>query len=228
MTNRKILVVAAHPDDEILGLGGTILKHIAAGDRVHTIILAEGLTSRAATPQNELNQLHQTAHNVAKFLGVEKLTLCKFPDNQMDSIPLLQVIKPIEQEIDDFQPDTIYTHHAADVNIDHQIAHHAVITASRPMPHQCVKNLFFFETLSSTEWQTPTSLPNGNSFFPTVYIDIEPFIEKKLQALHFYQGEMRKYPHSRSYEGIRLLAQYRGLCVGLKFAEAFILGRSIQ
>ena len=228
--NKKILVVAAHPDDEILGCGGTILRHIEDKDRVHVIILSEGVTSRDESRDTEfrraeLSQLHQAAQKAAEFMGVEDIILFDFPDNRMDGVTLLDVVKKIEKKINDFQPDTIYTHHAGDVNVDHKIAHKAVVTACRPLPDTSVKDIYFFETLSSTEWQIMS--PN-NIFCPNVFIDIENYIDKKIAALHYYESEMREYPHSRSYDAIKILAQQRGFTVGCHYAEAFMLGRIIR
>lgn len=225
----KILVVAAHPDDEILGVGGTIMRHVAEGDCVHVMILAEGITSRGTKrdivqDKMELSRLHESSRKVAEYMGVGKLTLCGFPDNRMDGVELLDVVKSIEKEMNEFRPDTVYTHHSGDVNVDHQTVHRAVITACRPLPGATVRQILFFETLSSTEWQMPMQ---GNSFLPNWYIDIHEYLEKKLATLRFYDTEMRDYPHSRSYEGVTLLAKVRGLVVGTEAAEAFMLGRKV-
>ena len=228
--SRKILVVAAHPDDEVLGCGGAILKHIESGDIVHTIIMAEGLTSRDCCwdvegRADELSELHKTAKKVADFMGVEKLIMNNFPDNRMDSVTLLDVVKTIEREVDEFQPNVVYTHHAGDVNVDHRVTHDAVITACRSLPGEPVREILFFETLSSTEWQMMTA---DKIFQPNVYVDITKQINKKIKALELYNSEMREYPHPRSYEGVKILAQYRGLTVGCPYGEAFMLGRSIR
>ena len=230
MMEKRILVVAAHPDDEILGCGGTVLRHIAEGDVVHTMIMAEGLTSRDEirdidARSVELSALHTQAERVAAFMGVAKLVLHGFPDNRMDEVALLDVVKKIEAEVEGFQPEIVYTHHAGDVNIDHRIVHDAVVTACRSLPGQSVKTILFFETVSSTEWQLPQSHP---VFAPNWYVDIGKFMEEKLETLHFYDSEMRKYPHSRSYEGIEILAKQRGITVGVKYAEAFMLGRMVR
>lgn len=227
---RKVLVVAAHPDDEILGCGATIIKHIAQGDIVHTLIMAEGLTSRdlirdSEMRAGELSELHSTAKRVSKFLGVSKLVIHSFPDNRMDGVNLLDVVKKIESEVDEYKPDIVYTHHAGDVNIDHKVTHDAVITACRSLPGNSVRDILFFETVSSTEWQIMTA---DKIFKPNVYVDVTEFMGKKRQALELYASEMRDYPHPRSYKGIELLAQYRGLTVGVHYAEAYMLGRSIR
>lgn len=227
---KKVLVVAAHPDDEILGCGGAVLRHIAEGDVVHTMIMAEGLTSRDETRDvdgrsGELLALHMQAERAADFMGVEKLILHGFPDNRMDEVALLDVVKKIEAEVEEFQPEIVYTHHAGDVNIDHRIVHDAVVTVCRSLPGQSVKTILFFETVSSTEWQPSRSHP---VFAPNWYVDIEKFMEKKIEALRFYASEMREYPHPRSYEGIEILAKQRGITVGVKYAEAFVLGRMVR
>ncbi|YAG11728.1 GlcNAc-PI de-N-acetylase [Nostoc sp. DSM 114161] len=226
---KKVLVIGAHPDDEVLGCGGTIAKHIQQGDRVDVLILAEGATSR--TPQrdrqklqNELSALAEAAHQASEILGVTSLKLHDFPDNRMDSCNLLDIIKVIEQEIIKYQPDTIYTHHNGDVNIDHRRIHEAVITATRPIPGSTVKTLLFFEVASSTEWQTPGSAP---AFTPNWFVDISETLSLKLKALVVYESEMRPWPHARSMEALEHLARWRGASVGLKAAEAFVLGRNL-
>ncbi len=227
---KKVLVVAAHPDDEVLGCGGTILRHTAEGDRVHALIMAEGVTSRdekrnTALRSTELTELHSASERVANFMGIEKLTMHSFPDNRMDTVALLDIVKKIEEEKTCFQPDIVYTHHAGDVNIDHHVVHDAVVTACRPLPGESVKEVYFFETMSSTEWQMSNA---DKMFMPNVYIDISEYLEKKIEALHFYASEMREYPHSRSYEALRILAAQRGFTVGDKAMEAFMLGRIVR
>lgn len=228
--NKKVLVIAAHPDDEVLGCGGTIIKHVEDNDEVHIMILAEGITSRDITRNTllrseELKKLHEDTSSCAKIMGVKDIELYDFPDNRMDSVPLLDIVKKIEIKIEKFQPHIVYTHHNGDVNIDHTIAHIAAVTACRSLPGQCVKRILFFETLSSTEWQMQTS---SKIFKPNWYVEIAKTFEKKINALKCYSSEMRKYPHPRSYEGVKILAQYRALAIGGEYAEAFSLGRNIE
>lgn len=225
----KVLVVAAHPDDEVLGCGGTILKHVKDGDTVHILIMAEGITSRDEVRDNirhkgELELLHTGSLNAAKRMGVANLRICSFPDNRMDHVDLLDVVKEIEKEIHAFRPDVVYTHHAGDVNIDHKITHDAVVTACRPFPGNSVTRLLFFEILSSTEWQVQNL---GNVFTPNWFINISSCIDEKLEVLRCYESEMRVHPHPRSYQGVKALSAYRGITVGCDFAEAFELGRMI-
>lgn len=227
--NKKILVVAAHPDDEVLGVGGTILCHSRNGDIVHIMIMAEGITSRSEkrnmeSVNNELAELHVKCKKVSELLGAEKLIVCKFSDNRMDGIELLDVVKEIEKEINLFRPDIVYTHHAGDVNIDHTITHNAVITACRSLPGCSVRTILFFETLSSTEWQMQTS---DKVFYPNWFVDISETFEEKQNVLHLYESEMREFPHPRSYKTVENLAHFRGSTIGTEYAEAFMLGRNI-
>jgi LmbE family N-acetylglucosaminyl deacetylase len=225
----NILIVVAHPDDEVLGCGGAIAKHTEQGDRIHILILAEGVTSRDScrnrdTRESELSELGQVAHHSGKILGVTSVTLHDFPDNRMDSCDLLDVVKVVEKAIAEYSPEVIYTHHSGDLNIDHRITHQAVVTAARPLPGSLVKTLLFFEVPSSTEWQTPNS---ATGFNPNWFIDISDELKIKLKALNAYQSEMRDWPHSRSIDAVKYLAKWRGATVGVEAAEAFILGRKI-
>jgi LmbE family N-acetylglucosaminyl deacetylase len=225
----NILVVAAHPDDEVLGCGGTIAKHSQKGDSVHVIILAEGVTSRDTqrNPEerkSELSALAKMADQASEILGATSLSLHNFPDNRMDSCDLLDIIKVIENAINKYNPDIIYTHHSCDVNIDHCRIHEAVVTACRPLPGSQIKTLLFFEVASSTEWQTPNSAP---AFTPNWFVDISDTLSIKLKALETYQSEMRPWPHPRSIPGLEYLAKWRGSMIGVEAAEAFVLGRNI-
>lgn len=224
---KTILVIAAHPDDEVLGCGGTIAKHVSSGDVVHVLILAEGATSRderrdCKKRTSELSGLVNSAHKANDLLGVRTLKMHNFPDNRMDSIDLLDIVKVIENQIYRIQPDIIYTHHAGDVNVDHRRTHEAVVTACRPLPQQCVKTLLFFEVPSSTEWQTAGS---AQLFSPNWFVDVSLSLALKLEALKIYLPEMREWPHARSIKAVEHLACWRGASVGCEAAEAFVLGR---
>lgn len=226
---KKVLVIAAHPDDEVLGCGATIARHTKAGDEVHVVILAEGVTSRdkVREPGNrsmELSELARAAHAANEILGVRSLNLHDLPDNRLDSINLLDVVKLIEDYVQTIKPDILYTHHIGDVNIDHRRIHEAVITAIRPQPGQTVKTLLFFEVQSSTEWQPPGS---GPPFAPNWFVDISSTLALKMKALLIYKTEMRPWPHSRSCEAVEHLARWRGATVGCEAAEAFVVGRQI-
>lgn len=225
----NILVIAAHPDDEVLGCGGTIAAHSQAGDAVHVLILAEGITSREDHRDRDKNstkltQLSKSAQEANRLLGAASVYLHDFPDNRMDSIDRLTVIKLIEKFVDKYKPSIVYTHHAGDLNVDHRIIHEAVVTACRPALGNSVNTLLFFEIASSTEWQTSYSAP---PFTPNWFVDISSTLNIKLKALEVYNSEMRDWPHPRSLKGVEYLARWRGGSSGLDAAEAFILGRKI-
>jgi len=219
----KILIIAAHPDDEILGVGGTILKHVAQGNEVNLLILGDGETSKDSMPDVEKKAAQ--ARKAAEFLGAKNLILKKLPDQKFDSLPMLDIIKQIESIIVQIQPEIVYTHHPYDLNIDHRLTFKALLTACRPQPHFPVKKILAFETLSSTEWQIKDG---AHLFCPTHYENIKTFIDKKIAALKIYSEELREFPHPRSLEGIRILAQYRGMEAGYQYAEAFQLIRNLN
>lgn len=220
MSAHTVLVVAAHPDDELLGVAGTLCKHRDAGDAIAILILANGEDSRDSGADGE-KRLGQ-AHAVAQALGAA-LHLADFPDNQFDSVPLLKITKEVESVVAEVRPTIVYTHHSHDLNVDHRLACQAVMTACRPMPGASVKSIFSFETLSATEWQ----IKDSRQFSPNRYVDISSYLEEKKKLLKLYDGEMREYPHPRSYRGVELLARYRGLEVGVECAEAFEAVRMI-
>lgn len=222
MSNR-VLVVAAHPDDEVLGCGGTIARHVSEGDFVEVIFLADGVFSRADSTVEEFNKRIQSAEEARKILGVSKYHYLGFPDNRLDSIPLLDIVQPLERLIFMISPSVVYTHHHGDLNIDHKITNQAVLTACRPIPNSSIREIHSFEILSSTEWATP----NHNPFLPNLHINITQFLETKLKALEAYRVEMREFPHSRSVDHVRTLACHRGNCLGLAAAESFEVIRKI-
>lgn len=226
---KRVLVIAAHPDDEVLGCGATMSRHAKIGDEVYVCILAEGITSRAKERKRgefleELNELHAAARKANAALGVEAVDFYNFPDNRMDSLQLLDVVKAVEEAVNKYKPEIVYTHHAGDVNIDHQIVHKAVVTACRPLYSSFVNTLLFFEVLSSTEWQTPET---AEYFKPNYFVDISETLNLKLEALKVYEKEMRAWPHSRSFDGVLYLARMRGMMCGTEAAEAFMLGRYV-
>ena len=219
-----VLIVAAHPDDEALGCAGVIAKHIASGDKVHVIFMTNGVGSRNTSSNIDIESRQMAAYKAANVLGIVSMQNFDFPDNKMDTPPLLNIVQSIESVINELQPQTIYTHHIGDLNIDHQITHKAVMTACRPQPGFCVKEVYAFEVLSGTEWSAPGVKP----FSPNVYIDITDYIDIKKQALGFYSKEMRQPPHSRSINNTIRLNALRGNSVGVDYAEAFELIRMIR
>ena len=228
-SQEKVLVVAAHPDDEVLGCGGTIARHVDAGDQVQVLIVAEGATSRLQKrdrlqADEELSNLAQSAQRAGSILGAAGVELLDLPDNRLDSLDRLDLIKRIEQRIDQHQPQVVYVHHAGDVNVDHRRLHEAVVTACRPTPGHPVKRLLSFEVASSTEWQPPGS---ASVFQPNWFVDISVQWQRKREALVAYASEMRPWPRARSLEALEHLARWRGAQVGVEAAEAFCLLRQL-
>jgi LmbE family N-acetylglucosaminyl deacetylase len=219
--NKTILVIAAHSDDEALGCSGVIARHVAEGDKVHLLFMTDGVASRSGSGDGEKRLT--SAQGASKILKVSSFTNLNFPDNQMDSIPLLGIVKEVENKISNLQPEIIYTHHIGDLNVDHQITHKAVVTACRPQTDFCVKEIYVFEVLSSTEWGSPGVEP----FSPNVFIDITDYIDIKRQVLEVYSEEMRQPPHSRSIDNAIRLNALRGNSVGVDYAEAFVVIRII-
>jgi N-acetylglucosamine malate deacetylase 1 len=221
---RNILVVVAHPDDEVLGCGATIARHADSGDCVRLIVMADGVTARSGVVSGAHALRAAALTKASEILGISQVTGFEFPDNQLDSIPLLTLVQKLEVEIAEFKPQIVYTHFHGDLNIDHQRTHSALMTACRPLPDSSVGEIYGFEVLSATEWSTPQPQP----FSPNVFIDISKYLPKKRAALEAYAAEMRSVPHSRSIEHAEILARHRGYCVGLQAAEAFVAYRLIK
>lgn len=221
---QNILVIAAHPDDEVLGCGATIVRYIATGDKVWVLILGEGITSRSNLSVSEKHQslrvLQDSAKAAAHILGIEEVIFNRFPDNRFDSVALLEIVHKIETVVRKVKPQVVYTHHHADVNIDHQRTAQAVEAVVRPMFDTSIMRVLSFEVPSSTEW----NFVRKDVFQPNVFISIEnAWLEKKVKAMEAYMSEMRTFPHPRSSEYLRALATVRGGQSGYCLAEAFEL-----
>ncbi len=218
----KILVIAAHPDDEVLGCGGTMAKMAAAGKQVEVLILGEGAASRSDSKNarviSEIEKLQQNAKKAAKMLGVKKVRFASLPDNRFDTVPLLDVIKKIEEVIAEVKPELVFTQHGGDLNVDHEVTFRAVMTAVRPLPGQGIRALYAYEVASSTEWAFQRFRP---VFRPSLFVDIEKFMDNKIAAMKAYGQEVRTFPHPRSPEVLRAMAVCRGSMAGLTAAEAF-------
>jgi LmbE family N-acetylglucosaminyl deacetylase len=222
--NNKILVVAAHPDDEVLGCGGTIVRHLQEGDHVSIVFMTNGESSRDSSDLDDITCRNKDCEEALKVLGIKSVMHFDFPDNMMDQVPLLKVTKSIETAIDKFKPSIVYTHFSDDLNVDHRITHQAVMTACRPQSSCPVKSIFCFEVLSATEWNSNAK----SKFNPNRFVDISGFWPTKLLALDKYSNELRPFPHSRSVEAIEALSVYRGATVGLEKAEAFHIERIVE
>jgi LmbE family N-acetylglucosaminyl deacetylase len=231
LRNKRVMIVVAHPDDEILGLGASMNKMIEEFSvRTRVIILGEGLTSRSEERdtyrwEKEL-EIHRNNIIIAqKAIGYHEVSIYAFPDNRFDTVALLNIIKVIEKEKKDFQPDVVFTHHGGDLNIDHQRTFEAVITACRPMPDEIVKTIITFETPSGTEWRASSDPRN---FIPNMFVSISTAnLVAKIKGMQSYEFEKRSYPHPRSPEALKIQAQRWGVTIGKEYAEAFCVIRTI-
>ena len=234
----NVLIIVAHPDDEVLGMGGTILKHTSRGDLVTIVYMTTGITSRRSlnyrnlptyklTKKNELVVkkqivgLRKDAEKACKLLKVKENIFLDFPDNEMDTVPLLKIIKTIEKLVKENKPDRIYTSHYGDLNIDHRIVCEATLTACRSFALP-VKEIMCFEILSSTESAFPYQ------FKPNHFINIKDQLDKKIKAMQAYKNEIRDFPHPRSVENIKNSAHKWGIISGFHTAEAFELIRKFE
>lgn len=226
-----VFVIAAHPDDEVLGCGASIAKWKKAGLEVHILIMSEGVTSRYdlvnsdVKKSQEINLLAKSADLAGNILGVDSVKLLNFPDNRMDSLDQLDLVKVLEEEIERVQPSTVVTHHSGDVNIDHRIIHQAVVTACRPQFDHPVHRILAFQVNSSTEWQTQAT---NIIFYPNWFEDVSQTIDYKIEALKAYTSELREWPHPRSIQSVEYLARCHGSSIGCDAAEAFMLLREIR
>jgi len=225
-----ILVIAAHPDDEVLGCGGMIARYAAEQHDIHIAILGEGVSSRyerrGDAPVADIQDLQTDARAAAAALGARSVLFGGLPDNRFDELALLDVIKPVEEWIGSVRPDAIYTHHPGDLNIDHGITFRAVLTATRPgASGRLVPDVYTFEVPSSTEWAFQRVAP---AFRPNVFVDITAGLDRKIAAMQCYRGESRPAPHPRSPEILRAAAARWGSAAGVPAAEAFELIRSVR
>jgi LmbE family N-acetylglucosaminyl deacetylase len=224
-----VLVVAAHPDDEVLGCGGTLARLADEGREAHILLMADGETSRdfdaaLGDVTARLAARKAAAQRACTILGCASVEVLALPDNRLDSVELLHLVKEIESLVERYRPSVVLTHHFGDVNVDHRLIHDAVIAACRPQPGHPVKELLFFEVPSSTEWRPAGS---AAAFNPNWFVDITATLHRKIEALMAYEDELREFPHPRSIKAITALANWRGATVGLEAAEAFALGRKI-
>lgn len=224
---KRILIVAAHPDDEILGCGATVARLVQEGFEAYTLILGEGITARdksrdSTKRKKEIIELKNQARRANRIIGIKDCFSFDMPDNRFDTVPMLDIVKIIEKVKKKIKPEIVFTHFWNDLNIDHVITYQAVITATRPLPEQPVKEIYCFETLSSTEWKFPLT------FSPNVFYEVNQTIELKKKALQEYVSEIRRYPHPRSLRAIELNSEYWGSRIGVKNAEAFVCVRAVR
>ncbi len=222
---KKILVIASHPDDEVLGCGGTLIKYSKMNYEIRVVFMTNGVSSRSKKKQNEISKRKKAAIKACKILGAQFPKFFDFKDNEMDSVPLLTIVKKIEREINLFKPSIIFTHFDGDLNIDHEITSRATLTACRPTINQSVKTLFMFYIPSSTEW---SHIKKKKNFVPNWFEDISQSDKAKRSALNCYKMEMRKWPHPRSLKNISNLQEVFASEVGQKKTECFILYRGLN
>jgi LmbE family N-acetylglucosaminyl deacetylase len=219
----KIAVIAAHPDDEAIGMGGALLKFKQLGYEVHLLFISDGITSRSGQEKIIIDARRKNFQQAMSFLSPSSYQALEYPDNKLDSIPLLEIVQKIEEFLYKVRPDMLFTHFIDDLNIDHQIVSKSSVVATRPGSRTFVKEILCFEVLSSTDWNL-----GRRKFAPNYYIDISDFIEKKILYMSAYKDEIKQYPHARSIENIKALSQIRGSEVFTSNAEGFILLRSFK
>lgn len=225
---KKVLAIVAHPDDEIIGVGGTLCRHVDSGDQVRVIILGDGRSSRKKTYEKlsdtQVQASNSETENALRVLGISDFQKEFLPDNRFDSMDLLDLVKIISKCVSEFKPEIVYTHHFGDLNVDHRMCSKAVATACRPTENPSVCQVLMFETLSSTEMAGYTL---KNAFLPNRFVDIEKQFNRKIEAMSKYSSELRNYPHPRSLESIKINAQIWGTKINLKAVEPFFVFREI-
>lgn len=225
----NVLCVVAHPDDEVLGVGGTLARHAKDGDEIHVCILSDGVTSRYdkidEEAEAEIQRRGNRARDACEHLGVESVTLHEYPDNQFDTVPLLDIVQTVEAEVERYEPEIMYTHHYGDLNVDHELTCRAVMTATRPLSDSNVRRVLACETLSASEWAVPDK---SNAFQPTSFINVATHMDEKIAALECYDEELRSSPHPRTVKTMRENAEVWGAKVGVHAAEPFEVLREVR
>ena len=219
----NVLVIAPHADDEVLGCGGTIARHSAAGDRVVVAVVTRGAPPLFS--DETVAQIRKETHEAHRVLAVSETVFLDFPAPQLDRVPMHEIADAIRGVVDRTQPDVVYLPHEGDIHLDHKIAYWATLVACRPVKSGTPARLLAYETLSETEWGAPG---NRDAFTPNVYIDIASYIDVKTRAMGCFAGQLRPLPHPRSLETIGALARLRGSAAHLHAAEAFMLVREIS
>jgi LmbE family N-acetylglucosaminyl deacetylase len=219
----RVLVVAAHPDDEVLGMGGTIAVHTDRGDEVRILVVTDGSSTQYPGDADTRARKEGEAVRAAAELGVSDYVHLDLPDMRLDTVAHVELNAVVEEHVRELGPEVVYTPQP-DVNRDHRALFDSVAVATRPTPGQPVRRLFTYAPTSSTEW-TPAAL---NWFVPNWFVDVTSTIERKLAAFAHYETEQRPYPHPRSERAIRAAAEYFGASSGCEYAEPFVLVRGLE
>lgn len=223
----KVLVIAAHPDDEVLGMGGTIKRLTTDGREVHLLIVTDGSTAQYYGSEDVDNIIYnkkKETKKAAELLGIKSIIYGDLPDMKLDITSHIMINKVIENAIDIIQPDTVFTHFWGDVNKDHQAVYESTLVAVRPLSGQVVKELYCYSVPSSTEWNP---CKQDTMFLPNVFVEIEEYKEKKYEAMLAYTTELRDYPHPRAIQHLKELDISVGLQVGMKATESFVCLRKM-
>jgi LmbE family N-acetylglucosaminyl deacetylase len=218
-----VVVIGAHPDDEILGAGGTLARHVIGGDEVHALVVADGASSRAS--DELMHTLEKDAARAAEMIGFSSVELRSLPDQRLDTVPFIELTQLIESVLDHLRPHVVYTHFPGDVNADHGLVARATWTACRPYSRPQLRRFAVFETPSSTEWAWPM---NDSDLQPNLFVDITETLDVKVAAMECYQSELRDYPHPRSSRALRERAAYWGSHVGRLAVEPSRILRDVQ
>jgi len=218
----NVLIVAAHPDDEVLGCGGVTVRHVERGDRVYVVVVTRGFPEIFSPEIDEEDRLH--AREAHEILGGAGIFFLDFPAPRLDTVPGHELADALREVIFSVNADVVYTPFGGDLHTDHKATYLATLVASRPVNHCPVRRLLCYETLSETDWASPL---DDSAFKPTVFVDISNVLERKLQALACFRNELKQPPHPRSLRAIEALARVRGSTAGLMAAEAFMLVREI-
>lgn len=220
----SVLVIAPHPDDEVLGVGGTIARLVAEGRDVFAAIVTRG--DAAMFGEESVEKTRREANEAHELLGVTKsIFLDGFPAALLDTVPQHRLNSALAGVLEDVDPEVIFVPFVGDLHRDHQYIFQSLLVAARPHPGRRLRSIYAYETLSETNWNAPPLTPG---FAPNAYLEITSWMESKLAALRIYESQLRPWPHERSIEAVRALAQMRGATVGYEAAEAFMLIRAFH
>lgn len=220
-----VLVIAPHPDDEVLGCGATIKKYTDSGAEVVLCIVTDAYTPDWT--QEFIEKRKQEINNSTAVLGIKEVIFLNLPTVKLDTIGQKELNDKISEAVKKVNPEIVFIPFFGDINKDHKLVSESALVALRPKPDSSFKKVFYYEVLSETEWAKPPQKLE-DVFLPNYYEDISDYLEDKLKAMQCYKSELKEYPHPRSLEGIKILANKRGMECGVKSAEAFMLIREIK